>query len=245
MKFDPPGDLIGTGKEAEIFAYGDDVLKLYRSNGKAQAFREAATLAALSGTGLRVPDIRAAGQCGDRWGLVMSRAAGSTFADAMLADLSQVPAYLAAMARLHLGIHAKRVPSLPDLKQRLAGRISAASVLDEARRQRLLASLAALPDGDRLCHGDFHPFNIVGPPDNAVIIDWLDAASGSPAADVCRSYLLLLLVQPPIASAYVDAYLTAGGISADAIFAWLPALAAARISEGVASEVPTLVELAQ
>jgi len=244
MNLDTPGELIGTGKEAEVFAYGDDVLKLYRHNGKAQAFREAATLAALAGGGLRIPDIRAAGQFGERWGLVMSRARGVPFAEAMVVDLSLVPSYLAAMADLHASIHTKRVSSLPVLKHRLAGRIEVAAALDGSRRQHLLSSLSLLPDGEQLCHGDFHPFNIIGAIDSAVIIDWLDAASGPPAADVCRSYLLLLLVQPQIAGAYVDAYGRATGMPTDAIFAWLPVLAAARLSEGVASEVPTLLELA-
>src|SRR5215475_12266456 len=32
-----------------------------------------------------------------------------------------------------------------------------------------------MPDGDRLCHGDFHPLNILGNTLDPMIIDWLDA----------------------------------------------------------------------
>jgi aminoglycoside phosphotransferase (APT) family kinase protein len=106
-------------------------------------------------------------------------------------------------------------------------------VLSERRRRTLLAELAAMPDGDRLCHGDFHPYNIMGPPGHEVLVDWLDASRGDPAADACRSYVLLRPVVPEIASAYVDAYSQASGQSRDAILNWLPFVAAARLAEGV------------
>ena len=53
--------------------------------------------------------------------------------------------------------------------------------------QALLEAIAEMPDGDRLCHGDFHPLNILGDTADPLIIDWPDARRGEPAADVCRS----------------------------------------------------------
>ena len=43
---------------------------------------------------------------------------------------------------------------------------------------------------------DFHPKNLLGSLSHAKIIDWLDACQGDPAADVCRSYLLVSLYAP-------------------------------------------------
>ena len=43
------------------------------------------------------------------------------------------------------------------LNVRLATNIAATKLLDERRKQDLLAGIAEMPDGDRLCHGDFHP----------------------------------------------------------------------------------------
>ena len=60
-------------------------------------------------------------------------------------------------------------------------------------KKELLDTILDMPDGDRLCHGDFHPLNILGNTFDPLIIDWLDAGRGDPAADVCRSYLLLEL----------------------------------------------------
>ena len=76
---------------------------------------------------------------------------------------------------------------------RRATNIAATKLLDERRKQHMLGSIADMPDGDRLCHGDFHPMNILGEASQPVIIDWSDARRGDPAADVCRTYLLMKL----------------------------------------------------
>jgi aminoglycoside phosphotransferase (APT) family kinase protein len=119
------------------------------------------------------------------------------------------------------------------LKARLATNIRQASILSTQRRCTLLTELEAMPDGDRLCHGDFHPHNIMGPIGREALIDWLDASRGEPAADVCRSYVLLRPAASEVASAYVDAYSHISGVTRDAILTWLPFVAAARLAEGV------------
>ena len=99
-----------------------------------------------------------------------------------------------------------------------------------------------MPDGDCLCHGDYHPYNIMGPPGREVVIDWLVACRGEPAADACRSYVLLRPAAPELASAYLDAYAQVGGKSRAAILGWLPFVAAARLAEGV-PEVDELMKM--
>ena len=50
------GKLLGKGKEAEVFQYGDHVLKLYKPAApKTSAFREAANLAIAERLGLPAP----------------------------------------------------------------------------------------------------------------------------------------------------------------------------------------------
>ena len=105
--------------------------------------------------GLPAPIVTSVGRFGDRWGLVMSRAPGPAFAEAM-AGRPVAPAALRAMARLQLRIHAAAGRGMPNLKARLAANIAGAELLGP-RRTDLLAGLDEMPDGDRLCHGDFHP----------------------------------------------------------------------------------------
>jgi aminoglycoside phosphotransferase (APT) family kinase protein len=135
------------------------------------------------------------------------------------------------MARLQLRVHSHAATQFPNLKMRLATSIHQASSLSEPRRTILLAGLTAMPEGDRLCHGDFQPYNIMGPPEREVLIDWPNASQGDPAADVCRTYVLLRSVSAELASAYVDAYSQVSGEYRDTILNWLPFVAAARLAE--------------
>jgi aminoglycoside phosphotransferase (APT) family kinase protein len=228
------GARLGVGRMAEVFACGSLVVKLYKpAVPKSSPFREAAILAALESLGLPAPIVHSVRRIGDRWGVLMSRAEGPSFADGMTQQAGTLPAWLGRMARLQLHVHSHPATQFASLKTRLAANIRQAPVLSEPRRSTLLAGLAAMPDSDRLCHGDFHPYNIMGPPGLEVLIDWPDASRGDPAADVCRSYVLIRPVAPEMASAYVDAYSQVSGKSRDAILSWLPFVAAARLAEGV------------
>ena len=238
------GPLLGAGKEAEAFEYGAHVLKLYRAGrGRAIAFAEAAILAIVGDHPLPALAIYEAGQFDGRWGLVMGRAAGPSLAEQGTADPARLPALLAAMVDLHLAVHACTEQRLSPLKRRLADRIGRAPG-SEPHRDLLLARLAALPDGDRICHGDFHPLNLIGPPDALTIVDWPDATSGPPAADACRTHLLLLSRAPDLAAAYLASYAARSGIPEAAILAWQPILAAARLCENVPEEEAMLRRLA-
>ena len=60
-----------------------------------------------------------------------------------------------------------------------------------------LKVLERLPDDKFLCHGDFHPDQIIMSPKGPIVIDWITAIKGSPASDVAQSSLVLRLGAPP------------------------------------------------
>lgn len=238
------GQRLGAGLVAEVFEWGSDVIKLYQpGHGKEQAFREAATLAMLEHGPLPVPRVRCVLETGGRWGVVMSRAPGRPIATEMLDHPDQAPAMLDAVVGLQVRIHREAAPFLPRLRDRLRRSIGRAAQLSVAEAAAMSQRLETLPDGDRLCHGDFHPFNVMGMEEASVIIDWLDASQGAPEADACRSYLLLLHHSADVASTYLDAYMRLTGSKRAAIVAWLPVLAAARLAEQVPGEDARLIEL--
>jgi aminoglycoside phosphotransferase (APT) family kinase protein len=239
------GRALGSGKEAEVFEYGKMVLKLYRPEiPKRSAFREAAILSIIEPFELPTPRAEGVRRMANRWGVTMTRAEGITFADGLRLQPQRMPEYLKEMARLQSDVHRHPGTLFPGLKARLAANIENATVLTDNCRRLLLSRLAEMPDGDRLCHGDFHPFNIVGPLEAGMIIDWLNASCGEPAADVCRSYVLIRTMDPDMASAYVDAYAAMSGEARSRVFSWLPFVAAARLAEGVPGETESLVAMA-
>jgi aminoglycoside phosphotransferase (APT) family kinase protein len=238
------GRLLAAGNVAEIFEWGSCALKLYKSNdAKPAAFREAAIHAAAETLGLPVPKVWSVQKIGDRWGIVFDRVVQSSFAEKMSNNPDDITRYLECMVQLHLRIHTHEAIQLASLKVRLAANITATKLLDEPRKHHLLAGVADMPDGDRLCHGDFHPMNILGDPSQPVIIDWPDARRGDPAADVCRSYLLMKLHVVEIATPYLDAYCRISGVARESVLRWLPYVAGAKLSEGVPGELDGLTKI--
>jgi Ser/Thr protein kinase RdoA (MazF antagonist) len=53
------------------------------------------------------------------------------------------------------------------------------------------ADLARLPEGNAICHWDFHPGNVIETPDGPKVIDWLSAKRGNRLADVARTLLII------------------------------------------------------
>jgi thiamine kinase-like enzyme len=106
----------------------------------------------------------------------------------------------------------------------------------------LLDSLAA---DEVVCHGDFHPYNIIQTEKGLAVIDWVDATCGSAQADVCRSYLLYLLHGTEVAEAYLHFYCGKANVPKEDVLKWLPILAGARLCEaGRGDDTELLLRLA-
>src|SRR5215467_6115178 len=152
------GRLLAAGNVAEVFEWGSRVVKLYRSSArKPIAFREAAIHAAVETMALPVPAVWGVLEVGGRWGIVFDRVKERSFAERMRADPSLIPECLLVLAGLHARIHGQPARQLGSLKSRLATNIAGNGLLDEPLKQILLGRLTACLQGDRLCHGDFHP----------------------------------------------------------------------------------------
>lgn len=255
------GSKIAYGREADVYAWGEDeVVKVFRP-GFGGHIGEAAALTRLNGTGT-APQLISIVDVDGRSGLVMQRLHGVD----MLVLLQKRPWRLIALARMlaraALSVHAVPAPpDLPDLIDLLGERITAAD-LDPGLRAFALRTLGSLPAGDRLCHGDLHPGNAVVTADGVKIIDWPGAARGTPAADVARSLLLLREADPLPGTPMLSRLMIAVGRSVFAeVFTrtyrrsasqplhylpeWTVVHAAARLSEGLPSERERLVGIVE
>lgn len=133
-----------------------------------------------------------------------------------------------------------------DQRERLVQRIGWTDRLQEEVKAAVLAELAKLPQGDRLCHGDYHPGNIMETPEGWRVIDWIDATCGHPLYDPARTLLLLgfgteeggargVMEQAAetFRCAYLEEYAQRSGYSAEEIERWMLPLAAARLVEPI------------
>jgi aminoglycoside phosphotransferase (APT) family kinase protein len=123
-----------------------------------------------------------------------------------------------------------------------------------------LRVLDRLPDGDRLCHGDYHPGNVLVAADRVAVIDWANATRGAPEADHARTMLLLRWADPlpgtrlasralmaagrsVFAHGYARAYRAGSPQPVPQVDSWLIVNVAARLGEGIEVEQATLIGL--
>jgi|SRR5579872_612580 len=239
------GSLLASGNTADVFAWGDNrVVKLYKPApwAKRVAFREAANQATVEALGLPVPAVHGVVEHSDRWGVVSDRVQGASFAQRMSADPTLVTGHVEALIDLQLRLQQTTAFFFAGVKQRLATHIGHTPHLDPDRKNALIAGLRAMPDGDQLCHFDFHPMNVLGTVNSPVVIDWCDACRGTPLADGCRSHVLLEIHAEAFAASYLERYCRINQCSADELMAWRPYMLAAKLIE-TPVEAPRLLRL--
>ena len=113
-------------------------------------------------------------------------------------------------------------------------------------------ALEEMPAGDRLCHGDFHPLNVLITSRGPIVIDWNNAHVGNPLEDVARSTLILRGVsmsQPSLRSpidlfitTYLDRYFELIPGDQQQLDAWRPIVAAVRLVDNIAELQEWLLE---
>jgi aminoglycoside phosphotransferase (APT) family kinase protein len=160
------------------------------------------------------------------------------------------------LAESHAAINRVEAPAaLPELKTMLAARIRETSLGPELK-SFALEHVDAIPDGDRLSHGDFHPANVLVTGTGVSVIDWPNASRGHPGADHARTLLMLTAGDPPPLPPHIRAIVAAGRRLFSRIYAGkyrrlVPvdrsllqhahiAHVAARIWEGIDVEIPKL-----
>jgi aminoglycoside phosphotransferase (APT) family kinase protein len=256
---------VGEGREAEIFALGDgSVLRLMRDPGSAViAEREAGAIAAARRVGAAAPRVHELVTVEGRPGMVQDRVEGRD----MLTDLNRRPWSLGAAARslgrLHARIHeATASDPVPELKQAIRERLEGSDLVPAHIVRFALAELDVLPAGDRLCHGDLHPGNVISGPRGTAIVDWTGATHGDPAADVARTRWLVRSGAPPPGAStltriliragrdgfdrlYLRAYRRERELDLAAVDRWGPVLAAERLTHGIDAERAALIAVVE
>jgi uncharacterized protein (TIGR02172 family) len=254
------GKPIAYGRTAEIYAWKDgQILKLFHPFMKKEWIdSEARTSVLVQASGLPTPHVGETVKVEDRWGLIFQKIEGPS----MLKRINQKPLLAFSMAiklgKLHAATHKLHADTLPSQRARLTDRIQRADELNDAVKTWLLEELAALPDDNTVCHGDFHPDNILMTRDGPVIIDWSDACQGNPTADIARTLLMLAGGAPPpevkmnpiiglgrsyFTRLYLYGYSSVHRIDWDQLRRWKPLVAAARLREQISEEQETLVRI--
>jgi aminoglycoside phosphotransferase (APT) family kinase protein len=162
------GELIASGRDADIFAYGNDKVLRRSRNGRSM-LTEARTMQYVRAHGYPVPEVFSVSDDGSE--LVMQRIDGPTMVDAAGSKPWKIRGFGRELAALHTSLHAIPTPDwLP---------------------------VGLLGSGDKLLHMDLHPLNVLLSKDGPVVIDWTNAVRGDPTIDVAVTWLLIHAGEPP------------------------------------------------
>jgi aminoglycoside phosphotransferase (APT) family kinase protein len=99
---------------------------------------------------------------------------------------------------MHARINAARAPaSLPAVRDVVRRRLARLASSEPTLAEWVGRILMRLPDGDALCHGDFHPAQIMSSGDRYAAFDWSGAKRGDPLFDYARTRVVLGIGEPP------------------------------------------------
>ncbi len=158
----PPGERLASGRDADIFEYGEhQVLRRSRAGRSMEA--EARTMEYARSRGFPVPAVGEVSADGTE--VVLERIDGPLLLARMGRRPWAIGRYGAVLAELHRRLH--RIPAPAWVADAPGG------------------------PGDRLVHLDLHPLNVIVSPSGPVVIDWANAARGVGEVDVALTWVLL------------------------------------------------------
>lgn len=128
----------------------------------------------------------------NRFGIIYEKVVGRSLMEEML-DKTSIDSSANLFLQTQMEIHNRSVSTdqIPSVKDKLLNDIMCINDFSSKQKEYLAAYIRSLPDGNALCHFDFHPGNVIMQGERPVIIDWMTACFGDPCADLARTYLLL------------------------------------------------------
>ena len=243
--------MIGQGNTAEIYRIEDKkVLKLFRTRfNKDDVKREYENSVIAQNTLDCVPRVYEKVEVDGRDGIVYEEISGQDMLQLMLKSPLKIAKISKEFARYHYAIQKPIEEKLVTVKEKLLFDIDNGQFLSEDIKGKLRKYIESLPDGEELCHFDFHPGNVMIVDGKPIILDWMTVCKGDICADAARTCILLKYGQIEHASTFVKRLLAMGkkrilknyikeyikltGVSMNDIAKWEVSIAAARLRESI------------
>jgi hypothetical protein len=252
--------LVARGGQADIYDYGNGkVIRVPRRPQDYDRIRyEYRVYLSLSCSGVDAPKVDELVEVNGAPSIVMQRIVGTSMIDQIRRQPLLIRQKGFDLARMHLGLlKINANASISSSKDQARYCISKSGALSEETKRVLMDLLADLPEGKSLCHGDFHPGNIIHSDGKDFIVDWSGATKGDVLYDVAHTYLLLgtvprapgvsllmyamqKLLGKAMASIYLKTIAKSISIDPDQLSSWVLIRAAERTYYGFPSEIEHL-----
>jgi thiamine kinase-like enzyme len=243
------GELLGIGNTASVYQWGEtEVIKIFHEQRCSldEANREGKKAEMISNLNLRAPKYSGLLEYEGNTCLIYERIDGPTMLSQVEPTKLSVAYYAKLMALLHFELHNVEIKFKPNLKIELSNKINSTEAIGEFQKQFVINILQSLPEGNTICHYDFHPGNIILSSNGPKIIDWMNVLVGHQAADITRSSMMIHShTLPPNApnwltqreyreffnEEYLREYFLLSGMNQRVLEKWMGPTLAARICE--------------
>ncbi|MNI42663.1 Phosphotransferase enzyme family protein [compost metagenome] len=239
------GELLGIGNTARVYQWGNtEVIKIFYD--PSFALYEAQKAELINSLKLRAPEYSGLVEYEGKTGLIYEKIDGHTMLWNIEASEQSMSYNAKLMANLQYEIHQVKNTMPSNLKPVIIHRINQSQDISNPDKQKITDIMNSLPDGNSICHYDFHPDNIIMSPNGPIIIDWMNLLVGSEEADVTRTSMMLQSESlPPNApewlnhrelrgifnKEYLAEYMKLTGMKDDFLEQWMIPTLAVRIDE--------------
>ena len=231
------GNPIARGNTAKIYLSDNKIVKVYNYFlPDTESINEANKQKYAYSCGLPVPKILEVTKINGEQAIIMEYVNGETLGDLVFKDKERAEYYMNISIDMQLKIHSIIPDAIEPMYDKLYRQIETVNKLDKRQKSYLLKKLESFTYESRLCHGDFHLFNLIMTDNQVVVIDWVDSSAGDIRADIYRTYLLYSQFSSELADMYLRLYCEKSGLLRSEVFQWAPIIAGARLSESVSSE---------
>ena len=256
------GKTLGSGKTSEIYDIGNEkVVKLFFKNENDGIFNyEANIMQTIIAPWGYLPHFFGVTKIENRNGIILEKIIGKNLLDCLVRNPWKVKKIGRSMAHVHSNLNNTIALNISDQKLHLIGKIKLSSDLLGGKLDIIIEYTNKLPSSNNLCHGDFHPQNIISSPKGYVVLDWGDAYAGNKFSDVARTFIIfnsphlprnvssriariLLPIRNQLCSSYLKEYMNITKSSWLDIQPWILPIAAARLEENIPDEQDWLLQV--
>ena len=228
-------ELIAKRKNKEIFVENNRVIKLYNEgHSQSDILNEALNQSRVEEySNINVPKLIEVKKIDNRWAIVSEKVEGYTISELLKNNPEAEDEYLNLFVDIQLIILSNEVPLLNRIKEKFTRKLENATNIDENTKYELLQRLQGMKNHNKLCHGDFHPSNVIVTEDQSIyVIDWAHVTQGNASADAARTYLLFSIdKKESLAEKYINLFAEKSGIEKSHIQRWIPIVAATQMTK--------------
>lgn len=233
-------ELIAKRKNKEIYSENNTIIKLYNEgHSQSDILNEALNQSRVEEySNINVPKLIEVKKIDNRWAIVSEKIEGYTISELLKNNPEAEDEYLNLFVDIQLIILSNEVPLLNRIKEKFTRKLENATNIDENTKYELLQRLQGMKNHNKLCHGDFHPSNVIVTEDESIyVIDWAHVTQGNASADAARTFLLFSIdKKEERAEKYLNLFSEKSGIPKDHIQRWIPIVAATQMTKNIPEE---------